>query len=99
VLGNFRKHDRRSRAAIDPFSSAPFFPGFREYRGVMPIDAHPERASRKVHPPWVDRVRREGLTVVFPPSTWLLRAGWRKLGELSVYDGPSAGRGKTASPV
>ncbi len=92
VLGNFRKHDQRARAVIDRFSSAPFFNGFREYHGRRPIDARPGLASRKFHPPWSSGGWEDNLAVVFPPSTWLLRAGWRKLGALSVCDGPTANR-------
>jgi REP element-mobilizing transposase RayT len=89
VLGNFRKHAPGARSALDRYSSAPFFPGFREYHGRMPVETKPELADRKIHPPWG---RGKDLPVVLPPSTWLLRAGWRKLGELSVYDGPSPAR-------
>jgi hypothetical protein len=93
VLGNFRKHDPRARAAVDRFSSAPFFSGFREYQGRMPVEMKPELAPPKVHPPWSNFRERGGasdLPVVLPAATWLLRAGWRKLGDLSVFDGPTA---------
>lgn len=100
VLGNFRKHDRRARAAVDRFSSAPFFDGFREYHGCMPVETKPGHAALEVHPPWIGvrptGVRptgtRSALPVVLPPRTWLLRAGWRKSGELSIFDGPTADR-------
>jgi REP element-mobilizing transposase RayT len=102
VLGNFRKHDRRARGAVDRFSSAPFFAGFREYHGRTPVETRPELASAKIHPPWShhaarDRAGRNGLPIVLPASTWLLRAGWRKIGELSVFDGPAADPSSTAS--
>jgi hypothetical protein len=98
VFGNFRKHDPAARAEIDRFSSAPFFPGFREYRGRAPVETRPRLAIPNTHPPWNDRERRERLPIVFPPSTWLLRVGWRKLGDLSVYDGPSGEPRRASSP-
>src|SRR5882724_529147 len=49
VLGNFRKHDSRARVAIDRFSSAPFFAGFREYHGRMPLETTRGLATRHVH--------------------------------------------------
>jgi REP element-mobilizing transposase RayT len=91
VLGNFRKHVPSARITIDRFSSAPFFPDFREYHGRKPVETKPELADRKVHPPWCERGLRDELLVDLPPTTWLLRAGWRKLGALSVYDGPRPG--------
>jgi hypothetical protein len=95
VLGNFRKHDPGARAAIDRFSSARFFPGFHEYGGRMPSETSTE-LWRSFHPPW--SARGVALKIVAPPSTWLLRAGWRKSGELSVYDGPSGLRSRNALP-
>jgi REP element-mobilizing transposase RayT len=99
VLGNFRKHVPSARITIDRFSSAPFFSGFREYHGRKPVETKPELAHRKVHPPWGNRSLRNELPVVVPPSTWLLRAGWRKLGALSVNDGPRSDRSKIASSL
>jgi len=89
VLGNFRKHDPRARADLDRFSASPFFSGFREYGGRMPVETTPALAARKIHPPWTHGGRRNDLPIVLPPSTWLLRTGWRKLGDLSVLDGPT----------
>jgi REP element-mobilizing transposase RayT len=98
VLGNFRKHDPRARVTIDRFSSAPLFPGFREYQGRTPADGRPELADRKTHPPWSKGAGREAMTIVLPPSTWLLRAGWQKAGGLSVYDGPTTLQSKDGHP-
>jgi len=81
VLGNFRKHHPRMRATIDAFSSAPYFNGFSEYPGAVPI-----RANAKLIPPAL--APPDELPVV-RPSTWLLRVGWRRVGGLlSVNDGP-----------
>jgi REP element-mobilizing transposase RayT len=87
VLGNFRKHHPRSHAAIDRFSSAPLFDGFREYHGRTPIEASVQFTGDKRRPSSSDRSSSDDWVIV-PPSTWLLRAGWRKLGGLSVNDGP-----------
>jgi REP element-mobilizing transposase RayT len=89
VLGNFRKHQPRARAVIDRFSSAPFFRGFRECAGQMPIELRPRLAGLNVHPPWSDRGAGVELPVVVAPSTWLLQLGWRRLGDLSMLDGPT----------
>jgi hypothetical protein len=53
-------------------------------------------AGRKIHPPWKHAGRPDDQPVVLPPSTWLLRTGWRKLGELSVFDGPRPSRSRSA---
>jgi hypothetical protein len=64
----------------------------------MPVEIKPELAGRRNHPPWYDGIARvrtararsgRNMPIVLAPSTWLLGSGWRKLGELSVYDGPS----------
>jgi REP element-mobilizing transposase RayT len=84
VLANFRKHHPRVRAIVDPFSSGPYFTGFREYAGEAPIEASAGVARRARRPP--------GKPPVASPSTWLLRIGWRKSGgDLSVYDAPNRG--------
>jgi REP element-mobilizing transposase RayT len=81
VLANFRKHHPRARAIVDPFSSALYFVGFREYGGRAPIEASSPLARRVMRPP--------GELPVTRPSTWLLRVGWRKTGgDLSAYDAP-----------
>ena len=80
VLNNWRHHgehttDRtRSRRAwkIDPLSSAFAFDGWRE---------RPDRTHFKIPPDY------EG-GVVWTPSTWLLREGWRRHGLVSVLEVP-----------
>jgi REP element-mobilizing transposase RayT len=87
VLGNFRKHHPRSRAAIDRFSSAPFFDGFTEYGGRMPIETSTQLPGHRRRDPSSGRPGSDDWVIV-PPLTWLLQAGWRTLGGLSVNDGP-----------
>ena len=88
VLGNFRKHHPRMRASIDAFSSAPYFKGFREYRGRMAIEVDGALVPRSVGPPDPGTVRA--------PRTWLLSAGWRARGGfLSVDEAPSSQSAKT----
>src|SRR5215471_3454978 len=82
VLGNFRKHHPRVRTSIDAFSSAPYFTGFREYRGRMAVEVDSGLVPRSLGPPDRGTVRA--------PRTWLLSAGWRaRGGYLSVDDAPS----------
>jgi hypothetical protein len=87
VLGNFRKHHPRSRAVIDRFSSAPFFDGFTEYHGRTPIETRTQFAGHRTGRPSGDGPTPDE-SVIERPSTWLLRAGWRKIGGLSMQDGP-----------
>jgi REP element-mobilizing transposase RayT len=83
VLANFRKHDPSARARVDPFSSALYFTGFREYEGKAPMEAS-TRLTRRAR-------QQPGDCPVARPSTWLLRVGWRKKGgDLSAYDAPKA---------
>ena len=37
LLGNFRKHEQSAGGAVDPFSSAPYFPGFVEFAQGVPV--------------------------------------------------------------
>jgi REP element-mobilizing transposase RayT len=77
VLNNWRKHreDQRGRARtwlVDPFSSAVSFAGWKELEG---------------QPPWSIRPDYEPL-VVTAPRSWLLTAGWKRHGAVSVYEVP-----------
>jgi REP element-mobilizing transposase RayT len=81
VLANFKKHDAaRRRSNVDPFSSAPYFSDFIEYRGGPPLEAHPR--WRALHGPDCP---------VVAAQTWLLTDGWRRRGRLSVDESPSLG--------
>jgi REP element-mobilizing transposase RayT len=81
VLGNFRKHERATTLAVDPFSSAPDFDGFAELDGKtfrnLPL-SEPQQAG---DPP----VRASPAA---PPSTWLLRTGWARHGKISIHEEP-----------
>jgi len=81
VLANHKKH-RSSRAAFDPCSSAPYFDGFRELRGRIPIELEPRCVPRALAPP-----DGEGRPAILA-RTWLLSVGWRKAGAISVADAP-----------
>lgn len=79
VLANFRKHEPQSPLRLDPYSSAPYFDGFREYAGKAPLDASGGEAD-----PWrallqYPRVQRA--------MTWLLAQSWRQR-LFSVHDCP-----------
>ena len=80
VVNNWRKHGEHRTAllrdyAIDPFSSAISFSGFRELA---------DRATLWQPPPTYEplRVRR--------PRSWLLAHGWQRAGAISVRDVPGA---------
>src|SRR5688572_17536520 len=76
VLNNHRKHARRpTPPGADPFSSAPYFDGWR----VAPTDAAPvsERA-----PPAARDIGVVG------PRTWLMRTGWRRHGLIGLEECP-----------
>jgi REP element-mobilizing transposase RayT len=80
VLFNFRKHGIRARRAVDVFSSAPYFAGFLEYRGQVPVSV-----DSGLIPKWLALIAEKS---VAPAQTWLLRVGWCLEGLLSVYDEP-----------
>jgi REP element-mobilizing transposase RayT len=78
VLNNFRKHgeDRSglpSTWLVDPFSSGISFGGWKELEGQAPWTI----------PPGYDPL------VVTAAQSWLLRAGWRQHGAISVHEVPS----------
>jgi REP element-mobilizing transposase RayT len=92
VLANFRKHARRApRSGIDPFSSAAWFDGWREWcleSGVPPPFTEPapwwrfengvpaQDANSNTSHPWAAR-------------TWLARQGWRKYGPIGWAEAPA----------
>jgi putative transposase len=80
VLNNWRKHreDRASFAqnwAVDPFSTAVQFMGWRESEDTLLVTRTPQTY--------------EPLVVYFP-KTWLLSEGWRKHGTVSFYEVPAS---------
>ena len=91
VLNNFRKHRVAGLAQIDPYSSAPYFNGFRELRGRSPLDlpatAALPHAPRGLSPP---RTSRE--FPVMHAKTWLAREGWHRAGSIAFSTSASAAR-------
>jgi REP element-mobilizing transposase RayT len=80
VLTNFKKHGRRIAAALDPYSSAPYFDGFREYAGELPVECEPAVVAKAL--------RAQGPPVARAQS-WLLRVGWLRHGTLSIHEYPA----------
>jgi putative transposase len=82
VLNNFRKHRAKGGARIDPYSSAPYFAGFRELRGQRPCDV-----GRRLDLPLVPRGVPPPETATELPvvraHTWLGRVGWQRAGLVS----------------
>jgi hypothetical protein len=82
VLNNFRKHRALGAGKIDPYSSAPYFNGFRELRGSAPRQLQANRGlplvPRGVAPP----EKSEGIPIV-AAKTWLATTGWRRGGAIS----------------
>ena len=78
VLGNWRHHDEdrcglSSTRLVDPFSSAISFPEWTELQDQ----------------PWMWPIRETyDPLVVFRPTTWLLREGWKRAGTISARDIP-----------
>jgi putative transposase len=85
VLDNFRKHRVAGASRIDPYSSAPYFRGFRELRGRAPCELPPTRTlpllPRGVPPPASGEQ-----PPVLPARTWLAQVGWRRAGPLALSD-------------
>ena len=81
ILLNWRKHREDSVAPmstwrIDWFSSAAMFPDWHEYGD--------EEGFLWRGPPSYEPLQ------VRAPQTWLLRAGWKKIGSISCHDVPAA---------
>jgi REP element-mobilizing transposase RayT len=81
VLANFRKHGCDRGAVLDVYSSAPYFTDFIEFPCRLPIHAEPELWPMALGPP--------GEKVVAAAETWLLSAGWKRHGRLSVAERPA----------
>jgi REP element-mobilizing transposase RayT len=81
VLGNAKKHGSSHGSALDPYSSAPYFCGFKEFAGVAPIRSLAHLVPAALDPPRAPPV--------VPPRTWLLRRGWvQRHGALSIHEAP-----------
>jgi REP element-mobilizing transposase RayT len=82
VVNNWRKHEEdrvapMSEWRIDWFSTGIMFPGWKEYG---------DEAFFWRWPPTYDPL------VVYQPRTWMLREGWKLVGEISCHAIPSAPR-------
>jgi putative transposase len=90
VLANFRKHARHNlRAGLDPYSSAEWFDGWREWQpdsGVPPPLAEPRSwgSSARAN----EEKAEPRLTPVVRSCTWLVTVGWKRHGLLRLEEGP-----------
>ena len=89
VLANFRKHARRTLApGIDPFSSGPWFDGWRRdpapRTGLGGERAPPSRDDGRGS----GRALADGSAPVTRPQTWLGRVGWQRYGLLRLDESP-----------
>ena len=82
VLNNFRKHGKPS-LRIDPYSSAPFFDGFRELRGNPAWDL-PPTPGLPLTPLGVPPPHFSDELPIRAARTWLGRIGWRRSGLISL---------------
>jgi putative transposase len=89
VLGNFRKHRASGAATIDPYSSAPYFAGFRELRGRAACE-RPETHALQLSPCGLSPPRLARDFPISAAKTWLARGGWRRAGLLSLNERPKA---------
>jgi putative transposase len=98
VLNNFRKHrthdacGHNARPAqpegayrIDPYSSAPYFDGFRELHGHAPRDL-PASRSLPLLPIGVPLPEATEEAPIVRAETWLARSGWRRAGTISFAE-------------
>jgi REP-associated tyrosine transposase len=81
VLNNWRhhgedKHERAKHWVIDPFASGVWFTGWKE--------RDDKGYTYRAPPGYIG-------FVVWQPSLWLLREGWRRWGLISAYEVPGAG--------
>ena len=79
LLGNFKKHEVPASDGVDAFSSAPYFSGFAEFAGGFPVVGELRRIAGS------DGARG---SPVLEPHSWLLRAGWRRHGLISIREAP-----------
>ncbi len=91
VLNNFRKHRALGGAQIDPYSSAPYFAGFRELRGKPPWDL-PRTRRLPITPQGVPPPVFDDELPVLEACTWLASVGWRKAGLVPIAKAPIAAR-------
>lgn len=75
VLANFRKHQPKCPALLDPCSSARYFDGYADLARAPPGAG----ATLEVDSP-----------PVFPPRTWLLATGWKRHGLIATSERPAS---------
>jgi REP element-mobilizing transposase RayT len=80
VMGNGYKHGVHWGVRVDPFSSAPYFDGFKESPGRPFVQRDPGAVPRWLHPPLG--------TPVSTAESWLLGSGWCSLGLISLRERP-----------
>jgi putative transposase len=87
VLNNFRKHAALAARVfrIDPYSSAPYFNGFRELRGRAPCELPPSRAF-PLAPPGVPPPESPDEIPIVAAKTWFARDGWRRAGLIAITE-------------
>jgi putative transposase len=99
VLGNFRKHHPLggSRGAdsyrIDPYSSAPYFSGFRELCQRAPCQL-PRSRTLPLAPLGVPPLGPSEDRPIVRAKTWLAKGGWRRAGSIGLA---TLGRDERAS--
>jgi hypothetical protein len=96
VLANFRKHAGRPlRTGIDPFSSAAWFDGWRDWH---PMSGAPPPFAETAPCWWAGFHARASATIAvdaigdemneFVARTWLARSGWRRHGLIGLAEAP-----------
>jgi hypothetical protein len=91
VLNNFRKHRAREAAGayrIDPYSSAPYFDGFRDLHGRAPSDL-PRSAALPLVPRGVPPPTRDDEVPILAAKTWFAQVGWRRAGLIALSERPA----------
>ena len=88
VLNNFKKHRSAAVGRIDPYSSAPYFNGFRELRGHPPSGL-PKSRGLPLTPQGVPPPTTAEEIPISAACTWLARTGWRKAGLVSLAEPPA----------
>jgi REP element-mobilizing transposase RayT len=76
VLANHRKHVKRVRPGVDPFSSGFWFRDWKE--------SSPRPLSVSISPGVLD----PKMPAVAPAQTWLLGSGWKRHGAISFTETP-----------
>lgn len=84
VLANAKKHGE-AVGPVDALSSAPYFRGFREFRGRVAFELQPRLVPRFAQ---MRGKEAEFFELLEAPRSWLLRAGWKWREPISVHEVP-----------